>query len=119
MKIISNPAILAFILGGVVFPAGAAAGLRAPASAQVQSLANAKPAGEFVRADAYYYFTLGHLQEQQYELTDGSGGSGLADQSIASYTKALELDPDSSVIQERLAEIYAKSQHIRDAVLTA
>ena len=41
------------------------------------------------------------------------------DASIEAYKKALELSPGSPVILERLAEVYAKSQHIRDAVLTA
>jgi tetratricopeptide (TPR) repeat protein len=65
------------------------------------------------RGDLYYYFTLGHVLEQQYEM---SGQSELAAQSIDAYKKALELSPRSSVIVERLAEIYAKSQHVRDAV---
>ena len=43
----------------------------------------------------------------------------MATQSIDAYKKALELDPGSSVIRERLAEIYAKSQHIREAVAEA
>jgi tetratricopeptide (TPR) repeat protein len=65
------------------------------------------------RGDVYYYFTIGHVDEMQFELT---GQPELATQSIDSYKKALELAPGSSVIMERLAEIYAKSQHIRDAV---
>lgn len=68
------------------------------------------------RADAYYYFMIGHTDEMEYE---GTGRGELATQAIDSYKKALELDPDSVVIMERLAEIYAKSQHIRDAVLEA
>ena len=42
-----------------------------------------------------------------------------ADAAITAYKKALELSPGSPVILERLAEIYAKSQHTRDAVATA
>ena len=56
---------------------------------------------------------MGHVDEMQFELT---GQPDLATQSIEAYKKALELAPGSSVIMERLAEIYAKSQHIRDAV---
>ena len=66
-----------------------------------------------VRGDVYYYFTMGHVDEQQYELT---GRADLATQAIESYKKALELAPGSPVIKERLAEIYAKSQHMREAV---
>ena len=64
----------------------------------------------------YYYFTMGHLQEQQYEITNNSDA---ASQSIELYKKALELEPASPVIMERLAEIYAKSQRIREAVAEA
>jgi tetratricopeptide (TPR) repeat protein len=68
------------------------------------------------RADLYDYFALGHLLEQQFEAT---GQYELADQSIEAYKKALAIEPDSSVIHERLAEVEAKSQHIKDAVLDA
>jgi tetratricopeptide (TPR) repeat protein len=39
----------------------------------------------------------------------------MAAQAIDAYTKALGLAPGSTVIMERLAEIYAKSQRIREA----
>jgi len=48
-----------------------------------------------------------------------TGRAELASQSIDAYKKVLELSPTSSVAMERLAEIYAKSQHIRDAVAEA
>ena len=64
------------------------------------------------RGDVYYYFTMGHVNEQQYELT---GRAELATQAIESYKRALELAPASPVIRERLAEIYAKSQRLREA----
>ena len=59
---------------------------------------------------------MGHLDEQQYELT---GRAEQATESIESYKKALALAPGSPVIMERLAEIYAKSQRIREAVAQA
>ena len=59
---------------------------------------------------------MGHLNEQQYELT---GRSEQAAEAIDFYKKALALQPGSPVIMERLAEIYAKSQRIRDAVAQA
>src|SRR5579864_180507 len=71
---------------------------------------------ETARADLYYYFAMGHLNEQQYELT---GRSEQAAESIDFYKKALVLQPGSPVIMERLAEIYAKSQRVRDAVAQA
>lgn len=67
------------------------------------------------RAEAYADFMLGHLAEQQFDTT---GRSGFADQAIQLYQKALALDPDAS-ITERLAEIYAASQQMGDAVREA
>jgi SOS-response transcriptional repressor LexA len=55
-------------------------------------------------ADVYYYFTMGHVDEMQFEMT---GQSELADQAIDSYKKALDLAPYLSVIFERLAEFYS------------
>jgi len=73
----------------------------------------ANPSEHGARGDVYYYFTMGHVDEQQYELT---GRAELATQAMESYKKALELAPASPVIRERLAEIYAKSQRLREAV---
>jgi predicted Zn-dependent protease len=66
--------------------------------------------------DSYYYFALGHLDEQRYETTRRPD---LAAQSIEAYKKALDLAPGSTVIMERLAEIYAKSQRVREAEVQA
>jgi tetratricopeptide (TPR) repeat protein len=94
-----------------------------PASAQHQQKSDpsakqapSSPGDANMRADAFYYFTTGHVNEMQFEVT---GRSELATESIEAYKKALAIAPGSPVIMERLAEIYAKSQHIRDAVLEA
>jgi tetratricopeptide (TPR) repeat protein len=85
-----------------------------PARAQNASpVTLANPGDQGTRGDIYYYFTIGHVDEQQYELT---GRAELATQAIDAYKKALELAPDSPVIRERLAEIYAKSQRMHEAV---
>lgn len=78
-----------------------------PASSPVTPRTN-----ETSRADVFYYFAIGHLDEQQYEMT---GRSELATESVESYKKALEIAPGSPVIMERLAEIYSKAQRNRDA----
>ena len=80
--------------------------------ARQQDAPAAKTATDSTPGSAYYYFTLGHLQELQYEATNKSQ---FAEDSIQSYKKALEMDPGSAVIQERLAEIHAKSGHMREA----
>jgi len=86
-----------------------------PKTAETKSATStpANPGAQGSRGDVYYYFTMGHLDEQQYELT---GRAELATQAIESYKKALDLAPGSPVIRERLAEIYAKSQRLREAV---
>ena len=113
--------LLGATLGAANVSAQAADGPEAPAASQAAAPAtppspDAAKAGDSSRADAYYYFTLGHLQELQYAA---SNSEDMAQQSIASYKKALEIDPDSVVAKERLAEIYAESRHTRDAVIEA
>lgn len=72
------------------------------------------------REDSYYHFTMGTMYDQLYEQAYESPlRSGYAKQAIDHYKKAYALDPKSEVIGERLAEMYAKSQRIRDAVLEA
>lgn len=73
-------------------------------------------AGQNHQAEAYFNFAMGHALEEEFELT---GRAENANEAVEYYKKALDLDPESSVIIERLAETYAKSQHIRDAVLEA
>lgn len=92
---------------------------QAPASDAARSPANsspAKPLKQSAQADAFYYFSIAHLDEQQFELT---GRNELAIESIEFYKKALDLAPGSPVIMERLAEIYAKSQRTREAIQQA
>jgi tetratricopeptide (TPR) repeat protein len=96
--------------------APAEAGSSVAASTATQSAKGSGSASKEGAGDVYYYFTLGHVAEMQFEMT---GQSEMATQAIDSYKKALELAPDSAVIMERLAEIYAKSQRIRDAVVQA
>ena len=68
------------------------------------------------RSEAYFNFAMGHLYEEYYEATSRGEYANLA---IDYYKKAYELDPRSPVIGERLAEIYAKAQRIREAVIEA
>jgi tetratricopeptide (TPR) repeat protein len=115
MKTILPFAVLTFLCTAPIAGAQAPSG-PATAPAAAQSKQDAAHAAESEHADPYYYFTIGHLNEQQYET---SGRGELATKSIEAYKKALEFAPNSPVIMERLAEIYAKSQHIRDAVAEA
>ena len=82
-------------------------------SAKADNLAPLIPSDDTARGDAYYYFMMGHVSEQQYEAT---GKAELATRAIDSYKKALDLAPNSPVIMERLAETRAKAQQLREAV---
>ncbi len=105
------------VIGQPENPATESPTQKSPASATVKSEKPAvpalNPADDAARGDAYYYFMLGHLDEQQFE---SSGKTELANRAIDSYKKALELAPDSPVIMERLAEVRAKAQQLREAV---
>jgi tetratricopeptide (TPR) repeat protein len=59
---------------------------------------------------------MGHIYEGYYDTTSRNE---YATQAIEYYKKAYALDPKSPVIGERLAEIYFKSQRIREAVQEA
>lgn len=116
MKLISSIVLLTALCSAPAMASASRQQTRDP-FAKPQSGTSGPPAlSESQRADAYYYFSLGHLLEQQFEA---SGQYDLADQSIAAYKKALALMPDSSVAHEKLAEIEGQSQHIKDAVLDA
>jgi tetratricopeptide (TPR) repeat protein len=89
-----------------------------PAAAPPQSPTTA-PSQE-TPGQAYYHFAMGRLYERLFEQNYDSGGrSEYANLAIENYKKAYELDPFSETIGERLAEMYAKSQRIREAVLEA
>jgi tetratricopeptide (TPR) repeat protein len=115
MKTIASFAVFACIAGIPVAQAQNATPAQ-PAASTRSSAPEAQSPASASHDDSYYYFTLGHMQEQQYEA---SGRAELAAQSIDSYKKALALAPDSTVVMERLAEIYAKSQHSREALAEA
>ena len=87
-----------------------------PPSPQSADAANQTPQDPNRAADAYYNFAMGHAAEDEYEIT---GRSDAANQAVEYYKKALALDPGSSVIIERLAETYAKSQRTPEAIAEA
>ena len=76
----------------------------------------AKTAVKPDKAEAYYHYSLGHIYE---ELVSNYARSEFAGKAIEEYKKALEYDPDSSFLNAGLAELYARTGRIRDAVLEA
>ena len=68
------------------------------------------------RATAYYHYALAHMYEEQVAVY---GRSELANKAIEEYRQAIEADPTSEYLTSGLAELYAKTGRIRDAVLEA
>ena len=68
------------------------------------------------KAAAYYHYALAHMYEEQVAVY---GRSDLASKAIEEYRAAIEADPGSEYLTSALAELYAKTGRIRDAVLEA
>jgi tetratricopeptide (TPR) repeat protein len=68
------------------------------------------------RAAAYYHFALAHMYEEQVATY---GRSELANKAIEEYRAAINADPASAYLTSGLAELYAKTGRIRDAVVEA
>ncbi len=93
----------------------------------ISSLAQQTPAGDSKpaptpaprktdKAAAYYHYTLAHMYEEQVAVY---GRSELANKAIEEYRLAIEADPTSAYLTSALAELYAKTGRIRDAVMEA
>jgi len=67
------------------------------------------------RAASYYHFALGHLYEEQF----ANGRAEYANKAIEEYRLAIDADPTSEYLTSDLAELYAKTGRIRDAVVEA
>lgn len=85
-----------------------------PPSGQAQAGADAKPVRD--RAAAYYHYSIAHIYE---ELVALYGRSEFASRAIEEYKLAIANDPQSSFLSSGLAELYAKTSRIRDAVIEA
>ena len=84
-----------------------------PAVAGTESAAKGKTPD---RAAAYYHFALAHMYEEQVATY---GRSELANKAIEEYRAAIDADPTSAYLTSGLAELYAKTGRIRDAVVEA
>src|SRR5438270_7915128 len=67
-------------------------------------------------AAAYYHFGLAHMYEEMMAMY---GRAEYATKAIEEYRLALENDPSSEYLNAALAELYAKTGRIRDAVTEA
>ncbi|HET8826332.1 MAG TPA: tetratricopeptide repeat protein [Terriglobales bacterium] len=68
------------------------------------------------KAAAYYHFTMAHTYEEQMAAY---GRSDLVSKAIEEYRLALEADPTSEYLSSGLAELYARTGRIKDAVSEA
>ena len=65
------------------------------------------------KAAAYYHFTMAHMYEEEMAAY---GRSDLVTKAIEEYRLAIEADPTSEYLSAGLAEIYARTGRIKDAV---
>ena len=68
------------------------------------------------RSAAYYHYGLAHLYE---EMAVNAGRPDYATQAVEEYKRALDADPDSTLLQDGLADLYFKIGRIKDAVSAA
>src|SRR5215468_5318317 len=85
----------------------------APASGTQASGTQAPAAKKPDRAAAYYHYALAHMYEEMVAMY---GRSEYATKAIEEYRLAIEADPSSEFLNSGLAELYAKTGRIRDAV---
>jgi len=78
--------------------------------------ATPKPAAQPDKAAAYYHFMMAHMYE---EMVSTYGRADYATKAIEEYRAAIENDPNSDYLNAGLAELYARTGRIRDAVLEA
>jgi tetratricopeptide (TPR) repeat protein len=92
---------------------------KAPADTQVQSAQSGIPpqASEAKKPDhaaSYYHYGLAHMYEEMMAMY---GRSEYAAKAIEEYRKAIDADPSSEYLNAALAELYARTGRVRDAVL--
>jgi tetratricopeptide (TPR) repeat protein len=68
------------------------------------------------KSTAYYHYAMAHMYEDQWSVY---ARSDLANKAIDEYRLAIEADPESEYLNAGLAELYAKTGRIRDAVQEA
>src|SRR5271166_268069 len=85
-------------------------------SAPAQTEQSPAPPKQPDQAAAYYHYTLAHMYE---EMVSMYGRSDYANKAVEEYRLAIENDPSSDYLNAALAELYARTGRIRDAVLEA
>jgi len=105
------------LFASLLLTASLAAQQAAPNLPAAQSAQSAESAPHKVdKAAAYYHYAMAHMYEEQVAVY---GRSDLANKAIEEYRLAIDADPTSEYLTSGLAELYAKTGRIRDAVLEA
>ncbi len=110
--------VVSFLLTGLFLVAQGLVAQEQPAHS-TESAASGESAAKSKtpdRAAAYYHFALAHMYEEQVSTY---GRSELANKAIDEYRLAIDADPTSAYLTSGLAELYAKTGRIRDAVIEA
>ncbi len=68
------------------------------------------------KAAAYYHFSMAHIYE---EMVSMYGRADYANKAVEEYRLAIDNDPNSDYLNAGLAELYARTGRIKDAVLEA
>src|SRR6059058_1166761 len=118
MKISLRPLFLLLLASACV--AQQAPASSEPKAAESKPASDTKPAQAAPRkvdkASAYYHYALAHMYEEQVAMY---GRTELANKAIEEYRQAIDADPTSQYLTAGLAELYARTGRIRDAVSEA
>jgi tetratricopeptide (TPR) repeat protein len=96
--------------------ASPAAAFASPVTAQSTPPAPAAADQTPDRAAAYYHYALAHNYE---EMATAYGRSEYATRAVEEYKLALNADPTSQFLNNGLAELYFKTNRIKDAIVAA
>jgi tetratricopeptide (TPR) repeat protein len=105
------------LFASLLLTASLAAQQAAPNPPAAQSAQSAESAPHKVdKAAAYYHFTMAHMYEEEMAVY---GRSDLVSKAIQEYRLAIDADPTSEFLTSALAEVYARTGRIKDAVSEA
>jgi tetratricopeptide (TPR) repeat protein len=105
------------LFASLLLTASLAAQQAAPNPPAAQSAQSAESAPHKVdKAAAYYHYTMAHMYEEEMAVY---GRSDLVSKAIQEYRLAIDADPTSEFLTSALAEVYARTGRIKDAVSEA
>jgi tetratricopeptide (TPR) repeat protein len=114
--ITGKPAVVVLLLASLAGVAQTAPAKPAGPAEKLSPQTAPKQAKKADHAAAYYHYAMAHMYE---ELVAMYGRPEYANKAIDEYRLAIENDPASEYLNSGLAELYAKTGRIRDAVLEA